>query len=132
MQLLLSSLYTAPPLHRLPACSISSSAFSQCRTASCSAELFATRWRRGLTGRTRLHTQSQEGVDGETINVTNLHNAAPWSSETPQPAPANPPYYAGLSEEEVQEALLFEEGKRILQLNPLNPKLVSKTLAGEV
>jgi hypothetical protein len=85
-----------------------------------------------LTGRTRLHAQSQEGIDSETINVTDLRNAAPRSSETPEPAPANPPYYAGLSEEEVREALLFEEGKRILQLNPLNPKLVSKTLTGEV
>jgi hypothetical protein len=85
-----------------------------------------------LTGRTRLHAQSEEGVDSETINITDLRNATPGSSETPKPAPTNPPYYAGLSEEEVREALLFEEGKRILQLNPLNPKLVSKTLAGEV
>jgi len=68
-------------------------------------ELFATRWR-GY--RTRLHAQSQEGVDSETVNVTDLRDAEPEPNEV---EPPRYPYEAGLSEEEIREALLFEEGK---------------------
>lgn len=119
MQLLLSNLCAATPLHRLPVCSIASSSSAQCRTAgpaSCSVELFVRRLRRDFSGRTRLHAQSQEGVDSETVNVTDLRNAALSSEETsePEPEPANAPYYAGLSEEEIREALLFEQGKPII------------------
>lgn len=97
MQLLSTYLCAATPLHRLPVCSISS---TQCRTlvlgpASCSVR----------RDRTRLHAQFQEGVDSETVNVTDLRNADPELVE-----PASLPYMAGLSEEEMREALLFEEG----------------------
>jgi len=110
MQLLSSYLCAATPLHRLPVCSISS---TQCRTlfgptaaaSSCSkVGLFATRWRRE---KKILHAQSQEGVDSETVNVTDLRNADP---ETPELEPASPPYMAGVSAEEIREALLFEQG----------------------
>ena len=57
-----------------------------------------------------MHAQSQEGVDSETVNVTDLRNADPSSFEPAEPEPASPPYMAGLSEEEIREALLFEQG----------------------
>lgn len=63
--------------------------------------------------------QSQEGVDSETVNVTDLRNADPSSFETPEPEPepASYPYMGGLSEEEIREALLFEQGNPITILN---------------
>ncbi|KAG0622809.1 hypothetical protein M758_3G125300 [Ceratodon purpureus] len=119
MQLLSSYLCAATPLHRLPVGSVASSSITQCKTIgftqACSVELFATRWGREFAGRTsRLHAQSQEGVDSETVNVTDLRNVAPSSSsEIPEPEPesANPEYFGGgMSEEEIREALLFEQG----------------------
>lgn len=103
MQLLVlsSSLCGATPLHRLPRCSISS---RQCRTTlrpSSSCIGFASR------NRTRLHAQWQEGVESDTVNVTDLRNVDRESPELEQPSL---PYMAGLSEEEIREALLFEEG----------------------
>lgn len=105
MQLLSSYLCAATPLHRLPVRSISSTLFGPASSFSCSkVELFATRWR---GDRTRLHAQSQEGVDSETVNVTDLRDAEPEPNEV---EPPSYPYVAGLSEDEIREALLFEEG----------------------
>lgn len=100
----------AAPLRHIPVGSISPSSLTQFRTAggrSCGIKLFSSRWRRDFAGRKRLYAQSQEGVDRETLNLTDLRNLQS-SSRTPEPEPL--PYYAGVSEEEIREALLFEQG----------------------
>lgn len=110
MQLLSSYLSAAAPLRHIPVGSISPSSLTQFRTAggrSCGIKLFSSRWRRDFAGRKRLYAQSQEGVDRETLNLTDLRNLQS-SSRTPEPEPL--PYYAGVSEEEIREALLFEQG----------------------
>lgn len=112
MEVLLSHVCAATPLHRLAVARSFSS--TQQRPV---LKVFAQP-RDG----TKLHAQFREGFDIEIINVTDLRknkadNPEQPQSQEPQSEPQGLPYYAGLSEEEIREALLFEQGKLTPPLN---------------
>jgi len=92
----------ATPLHRL----------AVARSFSSTQQRLATPALK-LSAQTKLHAQFREGFDIEIINVTDLRNNKADQTEQPQseePQSESLPYYAGLSEEEIREALLFEQG----------------------
>lgn len=76
---------------------------SQCRLGEGPLCCFNSRTK--LRESRRVYAQSQEGVENETLNVTDLRDVSESSD-----SPAEQSWQGGLSEEDAREALNFEQG----------------------
>lgn len=76
---------------------------SQCRLGD--GPLCCFNSRTNLREARRVYAQSQEGVENETLNVTDLRDVSESSD-----SPAEQSWQGGLSEEDAREALNFEQG----------------------
>lgn len=76
---------------------------SQCRLGEGPFCCFNSRTK--LREARRVYAQSQEGVENETLNVTDLRDVSESSD-----SPAEQSWQGGLSEEDTREALNFEQG----------------------
>lgn len=77
---------------------------SQCRLGEGPLCCFNSRTK--LRESRRVYAQSQEGVENETLNVTDLRDVSESSN-----SPAEQSWQGGLSEEDAREALNFEQGE---------------------